>query len=82
LSEISFMIVDYYFDGFQKNIFQMNFVDLIRRYGFTNPCFLSSNVMCSTEELSCFDGFLTNSLACFSQYARLFEVNLEIVFRC
>ena len=36
----------------------MNFIDLIRRYGFNNPCFLSSNVMCSNEELLYFDGFL------------------------
>ncbi|WP_172603945.1 hypothetical protein [Fluviispira sanaruensis] len=43
---------------FKQNIVQMNFVDVLRRYGYKNSCFLSSEVRCSDQERKVFDGFI------------------------
>ncbi|WP_186647825.1 ATP-binding protein [Fluviispira vulneris] len=72
LKNISCIILDYYFDGYKQNIVQMNFVDLLRRYGYKNPCFLSSEVCCSEQELKVFDGFIEKQPNTFSNIKNMF----------
>lgn len=50
----------------------MNFVDLLRRYGYKNPCFLSSEICCSSEELKIFDGFIEKQPKTFFEIKNLF----------
>ena len=72
LENTSCIILDYYYDGITQNIVQMNFVDLLRRYGYKKPCFLSSEVCCSNQELKVFDGFIEKQPKTFFEIKNLF----------
>ncbi|WP_161597562.1 hybrid sensor histidine kinase/response regulator [Fluviispira multicolorata] len=72
LKNTSCIILDYYYEGITQNIVQMNFVDLLRRYGYKKACFLSSEVCCGHQELKVFDGFIEKQPKTFSEIKDLF----------
>ncbi|WP_186646423.1 ATP-binding response regulator [Fluviispira vulneris] len=72
LKTIDCIILDYFYEGINKNIVQMNFISLLRRSGYKNPCFLSSLIKCSQEELLDFDGFLEKKPHSFEEIKALF----------
>jgi signal transduction histidine kinase/DNA-binding response OmpR family regulator len=72
LKRTSCIILDYYYDGIPKNIVQMKSVDLLRKHGYENPCFLSSDMCCSQQELQDFDGFIEKQPKTFSEIKKLF----------
>ncbi len=67
------MILDYSFKGSNKNIVEMNFVDVLRNYGFNKPCILSSNNIFSKDEILMFDGFIDNEPHTLLKIKNLFQ---------
>ncbi|KAB8029033.1 hypothetical protein [Fluviispira multicolorata] len=55
---VTCIILDYFYDGFKKNVVEMNIITELREFGYKNPCFLSSAVPCNLAEFKLFDGFI------------------------
>lgn len=71
LSSIECIILDYYYQG-TNNIIEMNFIDTLRRYGYKNPCFLSSDHFPDDDEGTFFDGFLPKEPITFNGIKNIF----------